>query len=549
MSGRGWLGAPLAAAVQIGAVAALIGAVAALYAPALGFEFLSYDDPVYVSRNPFLGEGVTAASVRFAFANAHAGNWHPLTWLSHALDVELFGLAPAGHHATNVALHALNAALLFAALSALTGRRGRSFAVAALFALHPLQLESVAWVAERKNLLSTSFGLLALLAYAGYARRGGAARMLAVALLLATSLMAKAMLVTLPFLLLLLDVWPLERSAGWRRRVLEKLPLFALAAAVSALVYLVQARAGAMDPAAHLGLAERLAYLPLAYAGYLAHALWPFELAVLYPHPLLAPGATLPWARSALALLVLLVLSALAWGRFRRGQPAAWIGWLWFLGTLVPVSGIVQVGWQGIADRYAYVPLIGLLLAGVWSAGDALVGSTADALARIRPAARGRTAAVLATALSCLLLAAASRAQLGHWQRSETLFERALAVTGPNPVMHNELGVVLAEGRRYEPAREHFEAAIAFQPDWSAPHLNLGSLLRTLGRPEDALSPLERSVALEPELIGARVALANVLLDLDRRAEARAELERALALGAADPRVRLLHRRFDSLPP
>jgi tetratricopeptide (TPR) repeat protein len=523
------------------AAAALIGAVAALYAPALGFEFLSYDDPVYVSRNPFLAEGLTAASARFAFTHSHAGNWHPLTWLSHALDVEWFGLAPAGHHGTNIALHALNAALLFAALSALTGRRGRSFAVAALFALHPLQLESVAWVAERKNLLSTSFGLLALLAYAGYARRGGALLLLAVTLLLAASLMAKAMLVTLPFLLLLLDVWPLERSASWRRRVLEKLPLFALAAAVSAIVYLAQARAGAMDPAAQLSLLERLVHLPLAYVGYLARALWPFELAVLYPHPLLAPGAALPWAPSALALLVLLGLSALAAWRFRRGEPAAWIGWLWFLGTLVPVSGIVQVGWQGTADRYAYVPLIGLLLALVWTA--------ADALARIRPEAQSRAAAVLATALACALLAAASRAQLGHWQRSETLFERALAVTGPNPVMHNELGVLLAEGRRYAPARAHFEAATALAPDWSAPHLNLGSLLRTLGRPADALSPLERSVALDPELIGARIALANTLLDLDRRAEARAELERALELGAADPRVRLLRRRFDSLPP
>jgi tetratricopeptide (TPR) repeat protein len=519
--------------------AGLLAAVAALYAPALGFEFLAYDDTVYVSRNPHLAAGWTAEGVRWAFTNAHAGNWHPLTWLSHLLDVAWFGLEPAGHHATNVALHALNAGLVFGVLHALTGQRGRSFAVAALFALHPLQLESVAWVAERKNLLSTSFGLLALLAYAGYARRGGAARMLAVAAWLAASLMAKAMLVTLPFLLLLLDVWPLRRAAGARRRVLEKLPLFALSAVVSAIVYVSQSSAGAMEPAAHLPLLWRIAWLPIAYVGYLAHALWPVGLAVLYPHPLIAEGATLPGARVALALALLLGLSALAVWRHRRGQPAAWIGWLWFLGTLVPVSGIVQVGWQGLADRYAYVPLIGLLVAGVWSA--------ADALERALPPARRVPAAALASALVCALLALAARAQLGYWERSHTLFERAIAVTGPNPVMHNELGVLLAGERSFGPARAHFEKAIGLAPRWGAPYLNLGSLLRTLGLPAQALPHLERAVALAPDGIPARVALANVLLDLGRRDEARSQLEQALALDPFDPRARLLRVRFEAL--
>jgi tetratricopeptide (TPR) repeat protein len=517
----------------------LLAGACALYAPTLGFEFLSYDDPVYVTRNPHLAGGFTAEAVRWAFTQAHAGNWHPLTWLSHALDIEWFGLEPAGHHATNVALHALNAALLFFALRALTGRAGRSFAVAALFALHPLQIESVAWVAERKNLLSTSFGLLAIWAYAGHARRGGAARGVAVTLLLAASLMAKAMFVTLPFLLLLFDVWPLARAASVRRRVLEKLPLFALAAAVSALVYIVQARAGAMDPAAHLPLLARLAHLPIAYVGYLAHALWPLDLAVLYPHPLIAEGAALPAARVALALAALLGLSALAFWRTRHGRPAALIGWLWFLGTLVPVIGIVQVGWQGLADRYAYVPLIGLLLAGVWTAADAL---------ECVPSARSRAAAgALATAAVCALLALASRAQLDPWRQSRTLFERALAVTGPNPVMHNELGVVLADEASYGPAEEHFRSAIALAPRWGAPAQNLGSLLRALGRPAEALPHLERGVALSPDPISARVALANALLDLGRRDEARAQLERALAVDPRDPRALLLQRRFEQL--
>ena len=531
MSARTRLRTPLAAA-------ALSAAVAALYAPALGFAFLSYDDPVYVSRNPHLAEGLTAASVRFAFAHAHAGNWHPLTWLSHALDVELFGLAPAGHHATNVALHAGNAALLFAALAALTRKPGRSFAVAALFALHPLQLESVAWVAERKNLLSTSFGLLALLAYAGYARRGGALLLLGVTALLAASLLSKAMLVTLPFLLLLLDVWPLERRETLGRRVVEKLPLFALSTAVSALVFVVQSRAGAMDPSAHVPLLARLAYLPLATVDYLARALWPQGLAVLYPHPLITGGGALSAAAVGLATLLLLSLSALAFWRYRRGARAAWIGWLWFLGALVPVSGIVQVGWQGTADRYAYVPLIGLLLAVVWSA--------ADVLARIRPAARARGAAVLATALACALLALASRAQLGHWRSSEALFARALAVTGPNPVMHNELGAVFVAETRYAAAREQFEAALALAPDWSAPYLNLGSLLRAAGQPADALPLLERSVALDPARVASRIALANVLLDLGRREDAEAQLDGARALDAADPRVLFVETRLEA---
>jgi tetratricopeptide (TPR) repeat protein len=295
-----------------------------------------------------------------------------------------------------------------------------------------------------------------------------------------------------------------------------------------------------MDPAAHLPLLARLAYLPLATVGYLARALWPQGLAVLYPHPLITGDGALSPAEVALAVLLLLVLSTLAFWRFRRGAPAAWIGWLWFLGTLVPVSGIVQVGWQGTADRYAYVPLIGLLLALVWSA--------ADALARIPSARRAQAAAVLATGLACALLALASRTQLGHWRSSEALFTRALAVTGPNPVMHNELGAVFVAETRYAAAREQFVVAVALAPDWSAPYLNLGSLLRAAGQPADALPLLERSVALDPGSVASRIALANVLLDLGRREDAEAQLEGARALDATDPRVWLLHRRFESLP-
>jgi tetratricopeptide (TPR) repeat protein len=260
---------------------------------------------------------------------------------------------------------------------------------------------------------------------------------------------------------------------------------------------------------------------------------------VLYPHPLLAEGAGFPALRAALALGVLLGVSALALRASRRGRPAALTGWLWFLGTLVPVSGIVQIGWQGLADRYAYVPLIGLLLA--------LVFCAAEAGERALPGAWRAPAAALATAGVCALLAFAARAQLGHWQRSQTLFERAIAVSGANPVMHNELGVLLGGEGSWAQAREHLETAIALAPAWSVPYQNLGSLLRKLGDPAQALPPLERSVALSPGSLPARVALANVLLDLGRADEARAHLEHALAIDPLDPRARLLRVRFEAL--
>jgi Flp pilus assembly protein TadD len=527
----------LARAPEAGLLLLLV-VVAWLYAPTLGFAFLTYDDPVYVSRNPHLAAGLTWETVRWAFTEAHAGNWHPLTWLSHAADVAWFGLAPAGHHAVNAALHAANTALVFFALRAASGQPGRSLAVAALFALHPLQIESVAWVAERKNLLSTSFGLLAIAAYAGPARRGRV-RLGGVTVCMAASLLAKSMWVTLPFLLLLLDRWPLARREPLARRVGEKWPLFALSLAACVVTYVVQAQAGAMEPAAALTLGDRLAHLPLAYLGYLTHAVWPVGLAVLYPHPLLAEGATIPWPAVAGATAWLLVGTALAAFACRRGRPAPWIGWLWFLGMLVPVSGVVQIGWQGIADRYAYVPLIGLLVGGVWTA--------ADALERRAPARWRAPAALGAVFVLSVLLAGATRAQLGDWRDSIPLFERALAVTGPNPVMHNELGIALGAARRYDPAREQFERAAALAPRWSVPPQNLGSLLRTRGRPEEALPHLEHSVALAPDRIGARAALANALLDLDRRAEARRHLDHALALDPEDPRARLVRARLREL--
>ena len=518
-----WLWRALEAATWL--AAALLAGVALLYAPTLGFEWLSFDDASYVTQNPLVLGGLTPAGARWALVTTHAGNWHPLTWLSHMLDVELFGLDPSGHHATNVALHALNSVLVFWVLLALTGRRGCSLAVAAFFALHPIQLESVAWVAERKNLLSTTFGLLAIGAYAGYARRQSTLRYAGVVALFAASLMAKSMLVTLPFVLLLLDVWPLRRVTAAKElwRVLpEKLPLLALSAGVSVLVYGAQARAGAMDPAALVPWPSRLAYLPIAYATHVAHLLWPFDLAVLYPHPLIAEGATIDNARLALSLLALAVPSGLALLAARRGHLAFAVGWLIFLGTLVPVAGVVQVGWQALADRYAYVPSIGF--------GVAIVFGNAALLERSLSEPKRKVAGSVAVLAACTFLAAASHAQLGYWQRSRTLFERAIAVTGPNPVMHNELGAVLAREGRYARALEQFEAAASLAPGWASAQQNLGAVLATLGRGNEGLPHLERSIALAPNAASGYIVKAHVLLGLGRHEEARVPLARALTL-------------------
>lgn len=282
-----------------------------------------------------------------------------------------------------------------------------------------------------------------------------------------------------------------------------------------------------MDPSAFVSLPERLAYVPIAYLGYLVHLLWPTGLAVLYPHPLIAEGASLDLAQATLALLVLAAVSALALRESHRGRPALLIGWLWFLGTLVPVSGIIQVGWQGLADRYAYVPLIRLAIAIVWSVADGLVRWLGE------PERVTVGAALLAGAST--LLAISSHAQLGSWQRSRTLFERAITVTGPNPVMHNELGVLAAGTGEYALALDHFRAAATSAPRWSAAQQNLGAVLATQGRPEEGLRHLEQSLRLAPNHIPARVLIAQVLVSLGRNDEAREQLETALEIGPGNP--------------
>ena len=471
---------------ELGICIALGVAVLAIYGQTLGFEFVNFDDPQFVTGNPNVMGGLTFNGVVWAFGAGRMGSWHPLTWLSHMLDAQLFGTNAGGHHATNVLLHALNTLLLFGVFRSATGAVWRSALVAALFALHPLHVESVAWVSERRDVLSTAFGLLAIGAHVGYARRGGVRRYLAVTLLFGLSLMAKPMLVTLPCVLLLLDYWPLRRSRpAWL--LLEKLPLFALALACSLATIAFQQRAAAVATTQALALELRAANAVVAYASYLLQLLWPTRLALYYPHPYLEAAGGFPLAAwqiaGAAALLLGLTLLALR----ARQRPYLTVGWLWYLGTLVPVIGFVQVGMQAYADRYSYFPLIGLFVAIAWGAAD-VVSALRPRLPRAGAFAAGAAGAVL------LALGVGAWLQTRHWRDSFSLFQHTLEVVPRNPVI------------RY----------------------NFANHLRDLGRLDEAVREYTRALEETSDSVNIRVNLANVLRSQQKLAEAELQYRRVL---------------------
>jgi tetratricopeptide (TPR) repeat protein len=476
------------------ALAALVfGLAAAVYLPIRGHAWLNYDDDQYVSRNLELQRGLGAQGIGWALTTQEGANWFPLTRLSWMLDLELHGLDAGSFLLTNLLLHALASALFFLALASLTGELPRSCFAAALFAVHPLHVESVAWISARKDVLSGVFFMLTLLAYAAVAhgRRTRAAR-LAVFASLALGLLAKPTLVTLPCVLLLLDAWPLGRLARGGRNpdarrfgqaLIEKLPLFALAAAASFITWHAQAAARVVASLERVPLGERVANALVAYAIYLRQFFWPSGLAVFYPHP----GAGLALWKPLLAAALLLGLTALALRSWpRRGQLA--VGWLWFLGMLVPTIGLVQVGSQAHADRYMYLPLAGLAIALAWSAPE-LVG------------ARRRAALAGAAALAIALLAVATRLQLRHWRDSVSLFEHALAVTENNHIAHVQLGAAYAEQGRLAETIRHYRDAVRIRPTYREAVNNLAWLLATardpgLREPAEAVALAERAVAL-----------------------------------------------------
>jgi tetratricopeptide (TPR) repeat protein len=470
----------------------LAALVALVYGSVGGLGSVNFDDPRYVFQNPQVSRGLTAEGLAWAFTSFHAGNWHPLTWLSHMLDVELFGLDPGRHHAVNAVLHGAATLLLFAFLRAATGSLWRSALAAALFAVHPLHVESVAWISERKDVLSGAFWFLACWAHVRYVRKPGLARYALVAAAFTLGLLSKPMVVTLPLALLLLDFWPLGRvsaAAQFRPQALgllrEKVPLLALSVASGVVTLVAQTRGGAVSAVPVLEPSARIGNALLSYALYLGKTVWPAGLAVVYPHPSLGPDGLPAWQVACSALLLAALTALAAWQRTRR--PYLAMGWLWYLGTLLPVIGIVQVGLQGMADRYTYVPLAGIFVAVAW-----LVGDAAEAF---RP---GR--AVVAAACAGLLLACAAQArrQVETWRDSFSLFGHALDVTSDNWLAFRNLGVAWQDARQPERAIPALEKSLRLMPNDGQTWMNLGIAYASVRRYEDASRCLERAAEMRP---------------------------------------------------
>jgi tetratricopeptide (TPR) repeat protein len=482
------------------------------YWPVVHCGYLNLDDDLYVTANPAIWGGLTFAGARWALTATHAGLWHPLTWLSHMLDVQLYGANPAGHHATNLLLHVANVVVLLLVLVRTTGALWPSAAVAALFALHPLRVESVAWVAERKDLLSGLFGLTTIWAYARYAERPDPGRYALVAVSLALGLMAKPMLVTLPLVLLLLDRWPLRRGTSLRL-VVEKMPLLALAGAAGLMEMVAAQRAGAVGHLARFPLEARLANALVSYARYLGKTVWPSGLAVFYPYPSAWPAPQL-----AGAAVLLLAVTVLAIVQMRR-RPYLLVGWLWFLGMLLPVSGVVQAGSQAMADRFTYLPQIGLFVMAAWGGRDLL------ARWPVPPPALAACAVTL-----LLALGGATWRQVGYWHDSTRLFTHALEVTSGNWLAHNNLGDALAREGKLEEATRQFTESVRLEPSNPDAHYNLGVVLHRQGHPAEAIAHYREAVRLAPDHPNAHSNLGVALLDVDEVEQAIGELQQAFLM-------------------
>ncbi|MEA2708884.1 MAG: hypothetical protein QOF78_1485 [Phycisphaerales bacterium] len=487
-----------------------------LFAPVHEHEFINYDDPGYVFE-PHVRRGLTLDNVQWAFTTTHFANYHPLTWLSHMADVSMFGHKPAGHHLVSVALHSINAVLLYLVLRAMTGYRSASFAVAAIWAVHPLRVESVAWVAERKDLLSGLFFLLALGCYTRYARRGSVGAYVGSLVCFALGLMSKPMLVTVPCVLFLLDCWPLKRPAPWKKLVVEKVPFFVLSIASAILTVIAQRQGGAMRDGEGYPLTLRLGNALWSYARYVELSFWPRGLAIIYPYRGALPGTHLPLIGVAAGAAILIGMTAVGVYLWRR-ERAVLVGWLWFIGMLVPVIGIVQVGWQSMADRYTYLPQIGLLIAVIWLARMFLA-----------PLARGH---VIATAMMVVVVAGLSlrtHLELRHWRNNVTLFTRALAVTDKNHIAHSALGLALGESN-IPAAIDQYKQAIEITPKDPQLYYNIGRLYLIQGNLPLAESWFQDTLAFDPKYVDALINLSKALSGMGRHAEAMTSLRQALEI-------------------
>jgi tetratricopeptide (TPR) repeat protein len=543
-----------------------------VFGQTLGHPFVEYDDPTYVYENPVITAGLTGHGLVTAFTGVHARNWHPLTTISHMLDCQLFGLNPAGHHFSSVLFHTLAVLLLFAALRAMTGALWRSALVAAIFAIHPLRAESVAWIAERKDVLSAVFFMLTLGAYVHYARQPSVRRYLLIVLFFALGLMAKPMLVTLPLLLFLLDYWPLARNpngrSGWWKSIAEKAPLLLLSllAAIATLI----AQRTTVNYSEELPVTWRIGNAILSYVAYIGQMLWPARLAVFYPH---AADHLSPW-KVAMAVLLLGGITALAFV-WRRKRAYLLVGWLWYLVVLFPVIGFIQVGMQGRADRYSYLPQIGLYIALTWALADCSLGSN-----RRRMIFAG--AAVIIGALAWQ-----ARIQTSYWRSTESLWQHALEVTTDNDVahynvaalllgrgrvdeaishyekaldirsdnrethyhlsvalLHTSLGNALAQEDRLEEALVHYRKAVELRDDFADAHTNLAFLLARKGETAEAIAHYEKALAVPPEDAASHIRLARLLLQLSRTDEAMVHYRRALQLAKDPALVRSLQQEI-----
>ena len=479
------------------------------------FEFINYDDRLDITENPHVRGGLTLHNVGRSFTTLRHANYFPLTWISHMAAVEVFDLDPGPHHLVNAVIHAMNAAVAFMVLLSLTGATWKSLIVAALFTVHPLRMESVAWVAERKDVLCALFFLLAIGCYAPYARAKDRRWYVATAACFGLGALAKPMIVTLPFVLLLLDVWPLARvnRSSFRSLVVEKLPLFAIAIGSGVVTVIAQRAGGAMDATARPSVALRLGNAIWSYGRYLKKTVWPNDLAAFYPYPGVVPGTSFPWSSAAIAAIVLIAITAAAIMLWRR-ERAVLIGWLWFLGVLVPTIGLVQVGLQSMADRYSYLPHIGLFIAIVWGI---------DALA---PRIRTLTTALAVVAM--VAFAGCTMYQLRYWRDSIALFEHALAVTDHNATASACLAMALTEAKRPDDAIPYYLDAIRFDPtNWTA-QTNLGNLLSQRGDTAKALAHLREAVRLAPDSGQTHNNLANALANAGQTDAAIAEYQDAI---------------------
>lgn len=523
--------------INLSICVALALGVVLLYLPVRNFDFVNYDDPGYIITHDLVKQGMTWEGVKYAFTGVHLSNWHPLTTLSHMATVQFFGLDAGWHHLVNVLIHALNAGLLFVVLFRITRERWPSAAVAALLALHPLHVESVAWVSERKDVLCLTFWLLTTLAYARWVEKPGRGRYAALIGAFALGIMTKAMIVTLPCALLLLDAWPLKRLkldglqdlfAKLKPLVVEKLPLFVLSAFLAFMTIRAQ-QAEAIVETERLSVQFRLANAVVAWSLYLLKAVWPSGLAVFYPHP----GQ---WTVAALVGAGIVVVGVTATAiRCMGARPWLAVGWFWYLGTLMPVIGLVQVGDQAMADRYAYIPLLGIYAAVCWE--------LAARLRKLEPSKRVRLGAGAVGAI-LLVCGFVSSAQIRHWQNSETVFRRALAVTRDNDVAHNNLATFLGNAGKLDEAEEHFLRAYEINPHnpealgnlsqlarlkgnhaeaarfeaerlaevggSAADHLNLAQAFAQAGRMDETVAQLEAALRVDPKLLPALNALVGI---------------------------------------